>query len=155
MNILRLFISPEHTYVGHYGGPAGTTPIIEVPAIECIAGSGIRGDRYFDFKPDFKGQITFFEIETHRLICAHFGIVDKGPDIYRRNVVVEGEDLTQLIGKEFELQGVQFLGIEEARPCVWMNEAVAPGALEMLAGKGGLRAKILSGGMVRKSAPPA
>ena len=34
--------------------------MIEVPVVECVAGRGIRGDRYFDFKNDYKGQITFF-----------------------------------------------------------------------------------------------
>ncbi|MGQ0798859.1 MAG: hypothetical protein ACT4NL_01945 [Pseudomarimonas sp.] len=155
MEILHLFISPEHTYVGHYGGPAGTAPIIEVEQIECVAGSGIRGDRYFEFKPDFKGQITFFEIETHQRICELLGIVDKGADVYRRNVIVRGQDLNQLIGKEFELQGLRFLGTEEARPCFWMEEAVGPGALLALAGKGGLRAKIIVGGTLRiRSIPP-
>ena len=152
VKILHLYISPEHTYVGHYGGPAGTTPIVEVNEMECVAGSGIRGDRYFDYKPDFKGQITFFEIETHRRICARFGIVDKGPDVYRRNVIVEAQDLNQLIGKQFELQGLRFFGTEEAKPCFWMNEAVAAGALDALAGRGGLRAKIITGGMLRPTA---
>jgi len=38
--------------------------MIEVPMIECAAGRGIRGDRYFDFKDDYKGQITFFSLEV-------------------------------------------------------------------------------------------
>lgn len=152
MEILHHFISPEHTCVGHYGGPAGTTPITELEQIECVAGSGIRGDRYFDFKPDFKGQITFFEIETHQRICELLGVVEKGADVYRRNVIFSGQDLNQLIGKEFALQGLRFLGMEEARPCFWMEQAVAPGALAALAGKGGLRAKVIKGGTLRNSA---
>ncbi len=93
MEIRHLFISPAHNYVGHFGGPAGTHPIVEVDEVECVAGSGIRGDRYFDYKPDFKGQITFFEIETHERLCDEFAVFDKGPDVYRRNVFVEGRDL--------------------------------------------------------------
>ena len=27
--------------------------------VELVANRGIKGDRYFDYKPDFKGQITF------------------------------------------------------------------------------------------------
>jgi MOSC domain-containing protein YiiM len=146
VKILHLFISREHIYVGHYGGPAGTTPVEEVDEIECVAGSGIRGDRYFDHKPNYKGQITFFEIETHRRLCDHFAVFDKGPDTYRRNVIVEGQDLNALIGQEFEIQGVRFLGTEEAKPCLWMEEAFGKGALKALVGKGGLRARILSGG---------
>ena len=150
MKITRLFISPDHNYVGHYGKPAGTNPIIEVDEIECVAGSGIKNDRYFDHKPDFKGQITFFEQDTHDRLCEEFGVFDKGPDSYRRNVIVEDQDLNELIGKEFEIQGVRFLGTEEAKPCFWMEEALCKGALKFLVGKGGLRARILEGGVLRK-----
>ena len=38
--------------------------MIEVPVIECVAGRGIRGDRYFNFKDDYKGQITFFSLDV-------------------------------------------------------------------------------------------
>lgn len=151
VKITRIFISPDHNYVGHYGKPAGTNPIIEVDEIECVAGSGIKGDRYFDHKPDFKGQITFFEQETHDRLCEEFGIFDKGPDSYRRNVIVEGQDLNELIKQEFEIQGVRFVGTEEAKPCFWMNEALCPGAEKFLMGKGGLRARILTDGFLKNS----
>jgi len=150
VKVLHLFISPGHNYVGHYGKPAGRTPIQSVDEIECVAGSGIRGDRFFDHEPDFKGQITFFEIETHRDLCERFGVPDRGPETFRRNVVTEGRDLNELIGEEFEIQGVRFLGTEEARPCFWMNQAFCEGAEEALRGKGGLRAKILVGGTLRR-----
>lgn len=151
MKIRHLYLSPAHIYVGHFGGPAGTTPIVECDELECVAGSGIRGDRYFDHKPDYKGQITFFEMETHHRLCDQFAVFDKGPDCYRRNVIVEGQDLNELIGKEFELQGLRFFGTEESKPCFWMEDAFGEGALKALAGKGGLRAKILEGGMLRST----
>ena len=44
--------------------------MIEVPVIECVAGRGIRGDRYFDFKDDYKGQITFFSLDVFDELCA-------------------------------------------------------------------------------------
>ena len=150
MKILNLYISPNHNYYGHYGKPPGENPIIEVEKIECVAGSGIKGDRFFDYKEDYKGQITFFEIETHRDLCERFSVYDKGPETYRRNVVIEGQDLNDLIGKEFEIDGVRFLGTEEASPCFWMNQAFHKGAEQALAGKGGLRARILEGGVLRK-----
>ena len=55
------------------------------------------------------------------------------------------------IGREFEIQGVRFLGTGECSPCHWQNEAFAPGAEDALQGRGGLRAKILSDGMLRVS----
>ena len=151
MDILHLYLSPDHNYVGHFGKPPGEHPIVDREEIECVAGSGIRGDHYFDHKPDYKGQITFFEMETHRRLCGHFGLEDATPDAYRRNVITEGRDLNEWIGQEFEIQGVRFLGTEEAKPCFWMNEALCEGAEEFLKGKGGLRAKILEGGTLRRT----
>ena len=151
MKILHLFISPDHNYFGHYGKPPGENPVVEVDEVECVAGSGLRGDRFFDYKEDYKGQITFFAMETHRMVCEKFGIEDKGPENYRRNAVTEGLDLNSLIGEEFEVQGVRFLGTEEAKPCFWMDQAMADGVEEALRGNGGLRAKILTDGVLKKS----
>lgn len=120
-----------------------------VDEVECVAGSGIQGDRYFNFKEDYKGQITFFSLETWEEMCVRFGVFDKGPEVFRRNVVVSGVDLNSLIGKEFEVQGIRFFGTQEAAPCYWMNQAFAEGAEAALKGRGGLRARILSSGSLR------
>jgi MOSC domain-containing protein YiiM len=79
---------------------------------------------------------------------AQFG-VEKSAGVFRRNVVVEGLDLNSLIGAEFEVQGVRFLGTQEAAPCEWMDLAFCPGACDALKGRGGLRARILSDGVLR------
>lgn len=147
--IRHIFISPGHNYFGHYGEASGTHPLSEVQEVRCVAGSGLEGDRYFDFKPDYKGQVTFFEWETYERMCAQFGVKGKGPGAFRRNIIVEEFPLPSLIGKEFELQGVRFIGTQEAAPCEWMNEAFAPGAHQALKGSGGLRARILSDGVLR------
>jgi len=67
------------------------------------------------------------------------------PAATRRNVITEGIDLNTLIGCEFEIQGVRFAGVEECRPCSWMNQSLAtPRAEAWMKGKGGLRARILT-----------
>jgi MOSC domain-containing protein YiiM len=123
--------------------------MIEVPAIECATGRGIRGDRYFDFKNDYKGQITFFSEEVFDELRSALQIQDCSPALVRRNVITSGINLNELIRQDFEIQGVRFHGMEECRPCYWMNRAIAPGAEEFLKGRGGLRAKILSDGELR------
>ncbi len=77
------------------------------------------------------------------------GIVHAGASASRRNIFVRGMDLNQLIGHEFELQGLLFEGVEECRPCDWMNLAFGAGAEECLRGRGGLRARVLRGGVLR------
>ena len=80
-------------------------PMIEVPVIECVAARGIRGDRYFDFKDDHKGQITFFSLDVFDELCAALKVHDCSPAAARRNVVTRGVDLNDLIGRESEVQG--------------------------------------------------
>ena len=149
MRIRHIFISPGHNFVGRHGQPPGEHATMEVPQVRCIPGRGLEGDRYFDFKDDYKGQVTFFARETYESICAQFGVHDKQPGVFRRNIITGGLDLNALIGMEFELQGVRFLGTQESAPCHWMNTAFAEGAEEALKGRGGLRAKILTDGVLR------
>ena len=148
MKIRHLFISPGHNFFGHHGQPPGTHSVREVEEIECVAGSGIRDDRFFDFKPEYKGQITFFAWEDLVRMWDEIGVPDnqRDPSATRRNVITEDVDLQALIGKEFSVQGVRFLGVEECRPCYWMDGAIRPGAEDWMKGRGGLRAKILTSG---------
>jgi MOSC domain-containing protein YiiM len=150
--LLHLYVSPGHNFVGHHGQPPGTHPIHEVTELKCVAGRGLEGDRYFDHQPDYKGQITFFADEVYGTLCAKFDTWDRPPSVFRRNVITRGIDLNTLIGAEFEIQGVRFLGVEESRPCHWMDHAFCPGAQEALKGNGGLRARILSSGALRPTA---
>ncbi len=150
MRLLHLYISTGHNFFGHHGVPPGQEPMIEVQEVECVAGSGIRGDRFFDFKENFKGQITFFANETYERLCEQFGENGRDASVFRRNIITQGVDLNTLIGQEFEVQGVRFLGTQEAAPCNWMNEAFAEGAEVALRGFGGLRARILTDGMLRQ-----
>jgi MOSC domain-containing protein YiiM len=90
--------------------------------------------------------VTFFKWETLLAAREKFGVPALVPSVFRRNVVVEGIDLDQLLARRFTLGGVEFEGTGEARPCHWMNAVVAPGAEDWLMGRGGLRAKVLTDG---------
>ena len=144
--IHHLYISPGHNYFGHHERPPGENPILELPAIECVAGRGIRGDRFFDYKPDYKGQITFFANEVYESLALECGVNQIPPSVFRRNVVTGGINLNELIGEVFEIQGVRFHGVAECTPCYWMNSAFHPKAEQLLQGRGGLRARILTDG---------
>ncbi len=150
IHVEQLFISPGHNFVGHHGQPAGEHPIMAVGEVECVAGRGLRGDRYFDYKQDYKGQITFFAMEVMEALRIELKRPDAQPQATRRNAFVRGADLPSLIDKEFEVQGVRFVGVEESRPCHWMNSALGPGAEEWLRGRAGLRCRILTDGVLRR-----
>src|SRR5688572_19289874 len=95
IRIEHLYLSPGHNYFGHHGKPADEHPIIAVPEVECVAGRGLRGDRFFDYKPDYKGQITFFSAEIYDELCATLPSpsaagVPPSPSAFRRNVITRG-----------------------------------------------------------------
>lgn len=146
MELLKIYRSRRHIYFGHYGRAAGTSPIEDLSEAALQPGGGIPGDR-------FLRQVTFFAEETWlrlRREIAPRG-QDRGPDAFRRNLLVRGADLNALIGAEFELQGVRFRGLEYCKPCFWMDEAFAPGTLAALSAwqAGGLRAAVLTAGVLR------
>ena len=144
-----LFISPGHNYVGHHGRPAGEQQAVAVEQLACVRGRGIRGDRSLNHARDYKGQITFFAMDVFDTMARELGLSDIRPEWTRRNVFTRGMDLKALIGVEFDIQGVHFAGTEECRPCYWMNTAFADNRVEAwLKGRGGLRARILTDGVL-------
>ena len=152
MKVSRLYISPGHNYFGRHEQPPGENPLVECAEIHCVAGRGVEGDRFFDFKEDYKGHITFFSSEVFDELCRQLGVSGKSPGVARRNVIMAGVDLNSLVGKEFEIQGVRFAGTAECSPCHWMNDAIAPGAEKWLHARGGLRARILTDGILHMDA---
>ena len=150
-DVVHLYLSAGHNYFGRHGKAPGEFPAIEVDEITCVAGCGIQGDRFFNFKKGYPGQVTFFEMEVYEFLLGKFPGVTKQPEVFRRNILTRGIDLRTLIGSEFSIQGVRFRGVQESKPCYWMNQAFAPGAEEALRGKGGLRAEVLTDGLVRRT----
>jgi MOSC domain-containing protein YiiM len=152
IHIERIFISPGHNFFGHQGQEPGAHPTVEVNEAECVAGKGLSGDRFFDFKADYKGQITFFSADVFDDVCRQLGVNGKLAGATRRNIIIRGVDLNTLIGKKFTIQGVEFEGTGHCTPCHWMDNAIAPGAEAALQGRGGLRARILTSGTLRVGA---
>ena len=146
IHLRAFYISPGHNFFGRRHLPAGEHVASEPATICCRAGWGIEGDRFYGYRPDYKGQITFFSADVFSELCTAFDAPALSAGVLRRNVLIAGADLGSLIGKTFSIGGVSFEGTGEARPCHWMNHAVAPGAEDWLKGRGGLRARILRDG---------
>lgn len=150
MLVEQLFISPGHNFFGHHGQPASVHPVVPVEHVECVTGRGIRGDRFFDYRENHKGQITFFDMEVMEALRRELRLPDAQPQATRRNAFVRGVELNGLVGKQFSVQGICFEGVEESKPCHWMNSALGAGAEEWLRGRAGLRCRILSHGVLRR-----
>jgi len=150
MRVENIYISPAHNYFGRWGKGSAKHETIEVDAAKCVAGRGLEGDRFFDYKENYKGQITFFSREVFDGMCQTLNIYDRSPKVVRRNVLVSGVELNELVGQRFCLQGIEFEGISECSPCEWMDEAFGEGAMDYLKGRGGLRCRILNDGVLKK-----
>ena len=147
----HLFTSPGHNYFGHHGRESGDHEIIEQESIELVAGQGIPGDRFFGWKDDYKGQLTFIDLAVVEEIRRHSGNPELPAGAFRRNVVISGVDLNSLIGTTFVLNGIRLEGSEECRPCYWMDEACGkPGTEDIMKGRGGLRCRILDSGTLKR-----
>lgn len=150
IEIQHMYVSPGHDFRGRHGKESLRHEVEDRDEIECVAGSGIRGDRYFDYKEDFKGQITFFDAAVYEALKKKLGLPELEASAVRRNVVMKGVDVNSLIGKRFKIGEVEFEGSEEAAPCYWMDRVCADGAEEFLKGNGGLRARIKVSGVLKR-----
>lgn len=149
VEILNLWISPGHDFKGRHGLSRKEHGVVAVDSIECHAGRGLVGDRFYDYKEDFKGQITLFDHAIARELQTALKLESVDDSAFRRNVMIQGIELNQLIGQQFTLGDIELTGSEECRPCYWMDEAISPGAFEWLKGRGGLRCRIINSGRLQ------
>ncbi len=150
VEVTHLFISSGHNYFGRHGLGSEDHVITDCDELELVAGRGVVNDRFFDYEEDYKGQITLFDHATYVRVKEHFDLPGLEPMAFRRNVVVKGVDLMSLVDERFMLGDIELTGSQEAKPCYWMDEACAPGVEKFLRGYGGLRCRIVTGGMLSK-----
>ncbi len=152
ITIEHIFISSGHDFKGRFEKGRLNNGVSDVESVECVAGRGLVGDRYFDFQEDYKGQVSLIAVEAIEEMELDLGIKVEDRSAFRRNIVVRGLDLNALVGRDFKLGGVAFTGVEQCKPCSWMNEAIGEGAHEALANRGGLRCRIVRDGVLNRGA---
>jgi molybdopterin synthase catalytic subunit len=150
-DLLEIWISPGNDFRGRHGQERLEHGIEGLAEVECVAGMGLRGDRYFGCKPDYKGQVTFLDAAVVQAVRDQFSQPALSSSVFRRNLIVSGVDLAEWVGRRFRFQGIDFEASEECKPCHWMDTAVIPGVEEFLKTgfRGGLRARILSDGILK------
>ena len=136
-----------------YIAKKGLSPVFQRSA-QVEAGKGVVGDRYYNGEGTFsaklegnrKREITFIAAEE---IDAFNSAQSEslGYGDVRRNIVTQGVQLRDLIGKEFTIGSASFLGIEHCEPCAHLASTVNSKVLPHLAHTG-LRAAILSSGTI-------
>ena len=154
--VVALVTSPGHSYWHHSRDPAdgvGPHATLTHDAVEIVAEQGIVGDRFFGKVSQLTSAVSFVAAEAVEEVARELGSAPFDPALMRRNVVTRGIDLNALRRHRFELrQGDAVLRFEadgETSPCAWMDWALAPGARDLLRGRGGLRANPLTSGVLR------
>jgi len=120
----------------------------------ALSGKGLAGDRYAEAVGTFsdwpgKGRaLTLIEAEALESLARERGVA-LAPHESRRNLVLRGVRLEDLLGVRFQIGEVVLIGRRSAPPCKHLEQLTRPGVLKALAGRGGLRADIEVGGELR------
>jgi MOSC domain-containing protein YiiM/predicted N-acetyltransferase YhbS len=137
--ITAIYISPTATVLPH-----------SVSKVEARANRGLVGDRYYDGTGTFSGaepqgpgrEVTLIEGEV-------LDELQLSAEEARRNLVTSGIRLNELVGRQFRVGEVLIEGIRLCPPCTHLDRVTGKELLKPLADKGGLRANLLSDGVIR------
>jgi MOSC domain-containing protein YiiM len=135
-----------------------TTPLRAVSEVTARAGVGLEGDRYAHAAGTFSSwpndhQFTLIEAEAIEAVAREYGL-QLAPGESRRNVTTRGIALNPLVGKRFRVGEVLCEGTRLCEPCAHLEVVTGKGGLaRMMAGRCGLRALLLTDGVIRVGDP--
>jgi MOSC domain-containing protein YiiM len=141
-----------------YIGTVRGQPLVARGEILAVADRGLEGDRYFTGEgtfskaPDPGAQVTLIESEAFEALQRDYGIALE-PQEARRNLVTRDVALNHLVGREFAVGEVRLEGVELCDPCGHLQRLAGKPIKKPLAHRGGLRARILTGGVLRVGDP--
>ena len=122
--------------------------------VRAVAGKGLEGDRYFSQTGTYSNQpgsgrdVTLIEIEAIEALKRDYGI-ELNPGESRRNIVTRGVPLNHLVGREFKIGEVTLRGTRLCEPCSHLQKLTQQGVMRGLVHRGGLRAEIVTSGMLQ------
>ncbi len=125
-----------------------------VTEVRAVPGKGLEGDRYFHGTGTFSNraksgqELTLIELEALEALARDCGI-DLEPGQARRNLVTVGVPLNHLVGHEFRVGDIKLVGIRLSEPCRHLEELAGLQVRPGLVHRGGLRASILTEGVIR------
>ena len=127
-----------------------STDLEAVPQVEVVAGGGLTGDRYClpsgTNKPD--REVTLIESEALEGLAREYE-VQLAPVLARRNLLTRNVPLNHLVGKEFRVGSVVLRGVRLCEPCGHLEKLTGLTLVKGLTHRGGLRAHIVEGGLLR------
>ena len=129
----------------HLHGERGE-PMRLVEAAELVAGHGLMGDRMAGLGIP-GSHLTLIAAEGIEAMVDETGI-PLVPHETRRNILTRGIDVPALVGQRFQVGAAVCFGVKECAPCNHLESLTYPGVRAGLSGRGGLRADVLSGGVI-------
>jgi MOSC domain-containing protein YiiM len=139
-------------------GATPHAPLQAVSQVLSVAGHGLEGDRKYrrEGLPSAKNgpdrELTLIEAEAVEAVNRDCGVTLK-PVETRRNVLTRGVALNHLVGKQFRIGTAVLEGLRLCEPCEHLESLTRPGVREALLHRGGLRAQILEGGVIKVGDP--
>jgi MOSC domain-containing protein YiiM len=125
-----------------------------VNSVQAMVGQGLQGDRYFNKVGTFSNDpgsgrdVTLIESEAIEALGRDHKLEIDGA-LTRRNLVTRGVALNHLVGRRFTVGPVTLRGTRLCDPCAHLEKLTRPGTLRGLIHRGGLRADIVTGGVIR------
>jgi len=145
--------------VALYIAPQSAKPMVAVSEVRAFADRGLEGDRFCREswsaakRPD--KAVTLIEEETLHVAAAELSSESFG-DKTRRNIITSGVPLIDLLDREFTIGGVVMRGLRLFEPCGHLEKVSnIPGIFRALEHRSGLKAAILSDGVIRVGDPLA
>lgn len=127
--------------------PARDVPMRPVDSVHAEAGRGLAGDRY---RGGGKRQVTLVQAEHLPLVAALLQREAVVPSLLRRNLAVSGINVLALRTARFRVGEVELEGTGPCEPCHRMEEALGRGGYNALRGHGGITARVLRSGTLRR-----
>lgn len=140
--------------------PEASGGMKRIDEAHAVPGKGLEGDRYFggggtwSETPGTGRQVTLIEAEAIEAMARDNDVVID-PGEARRNIVTRGVALNHLVDKEFKVGEALLKGTRLSEPCAHLEKLSKPGVVKGLIHRGGLRADILEGGVIRPGDPVA
>jgi MOSC domain-containing protein YiiM len=125
-----------------------------VEEVRAWPGRGLEGDRYFlkvgtySAKDGADREITLVETEALEALLRDYGVA-LDPGETRRNVATRGVPLNHFVGQVFRVGGATARGLRLCEPCSHMEQLSGKRIRAGLVHRGGLRAQILTEGVIR------
>ena len=117
-----------------------------VQSVEISEEAGLVGDHYA--AKSKKRQVTLIQQE-HLDAVSSFLVKEVGPELTRRNLVVQGINLFALRNVQFKIGEVILEGTGYCHPCSRMEENLGAGGYNAMRGHGGITAKVIKGGLIK------